>query len=220
MYSIFKTLKEDKPDTTKQETVYNTAKQALSEYFSPKLNLEYEIFNFREATQSAGEDLDTYYYRLKQLSVNCKFKNPDAEIKSQIIQRGTLSKLREEGLCKPEWKLEDLLKYGRTLERSKLHSKVMDEKIQIKGSTAGSYKPVQKVSQHKNPQNKQFNTNSQSKSSPAKGGKKKSATTVGIAGLTPEDPAVQHMGRLVANVDNRIILLPSVEMQLRKRRNL
>ena len=172
MYSIFKTLKEDKPDTTKQETVYNTAKQALSEYFSPKLNLEYEIFNFREATQSAGEDLDTYYYRLKQLSVNCKFKNPDAEIKSQIIQRGTLSKLREEGLCKPEWKLEDLLKYGRTLERSKLHSKVMEEKIQIKGSTAGSYKPVQKVSQHKNPQNKQFNTNSQSKSSPAKGGKK------------------------------------------------
>ena len=128
MYSIFKTLKEDKPDTTKQETVYNTAKQALSEYFSPKLNLEYEIFNFREATQSAGEDLDTYYYRLKQLSVNCKFKNPDAEIKSQIIQRGTLSKLREEGLCKPEWKLEDLLKYGRTLERSKLHSKVMEEK--------------------------------------------------------------------------------------------
>ena len=43
----------------------------------------------------------------------------------------------------------------------------MEETIQIKGSTSGSYKPVQKVSQHKNPQNKQFN--SQLKSSPAKG---------------------------------------------------
>ena len=123
LYGISKTLKENKPDHDKQETVYDTAKVALTEYFSPKLNTEYEVFNFRESTQLPGEDLDTFYSRLKQLAVNCGFANTDGEIKSQIIQKCSLSKLREEGLCKPGLTLSDLLKYGRTLERSKSQAK-------------------------------------------------------------------------------------------------
>ena len=100
------------------ETVYDCAKKALSNFFLPKRNIEFELFKFRQAEQQPGEDLDTFYTNLKQLAINCEF-NTDAEIKSQIIQKCVSTKLREEGMSKPNLSLVDLLRFGRTLESSK-----------------------------------------------------------------------------------------------------
>ena len=100
------------------ERVYDCAKKALSNFFLPKRNIEFELFKFRQAEQQPGEDLDTFYTNLKQLAINCEF-NTDAEIKSQIIQKRVSTKLREEGMSKPNLSLVDLLRFGRTLESSK-----------------------------------------------------------------------------------------------------
>ena len=38
----------------------DTAKTKLDEYFSPKKNVTYEIFQFRQATQQAGESVEQF----------------------------------------------------------------------------------------------------------------------------------------------------------------
>ena len=65
LYDIFFTLKE--PTAEAGETVYDVAKKALNRFFWPKKNVEFELFNFRQAQQLPNEDLDTCYARLKQL---------------------------------------------------------------------------------------------------------------------------------------------------------
>ena len=77
LYGIFRTLKEPTPQDG--ETPYDTAKKALVNFFVPQMNLEFEIWKFRESKQETGENLDTFNARL--------FEDPDKEIKSQLIQR-------------------------------------------------------------------------------------------------------------------------------------
>ena len=149
LYDIFFTLKE--PTAEAGETVYDVAKKALNSFFSPKRNVEFELFNFRQAQQLPNEDLDTYYARLKQLSLNCEFSNPEKEIKSQIIQKTSCSKLRDEGLCNPSRSLADLLKYGRTQEATKRQCKLMEEQMVTKPSA------VQKVNYKNKPQQSKQN---------------------------------------------------------------
>ena len=54
---------------------YNTAKTKLDDYFSPKKNVTYEIFQFRQATQQAGKSVEQFVTRLHvcKLTANCKF---------------------------------------------------------------------------------------------------------------------------------------------------
>ena len=50
---IFETLEETGVD-------YNTALTKLTEYFSPKKNMDYEIFQFRQAVQTPGETVEQF----------------------------------------------------------------------------------------------------------------------------------------------------------------
>ena len=52
---------------------YDTAKTKLDEYFSPKKNVTYEIFQFRQARQQAGESVEEFATRLRKLTANCGF---------------------------------------------------------------------------------------------------------------------------------------------------
>ena len=127
LFAIYSTLTVPPPGD--QQTVYTCAQQALTNFFSPKRNVEFELFRFRQAEQQVGEDLDSFYSRLKQLAINCNFQNQDAELKSQIIQKCLSTKLREEGMSKADISLADLLKFGCTLESSKRQAKAMEEKL-------------------------------------------------------------------------------------------
>ena len=51
----------------------DTAKTKLDEYFSPKKNVTYEIFQFRQATQQASESVKQFATILCKLTANCKF---------------------------------------------------------------------------------------------------------------------------------------------------
>ena len=76
---LFDTL----PDTGDD---YTTALAKLDGYFLPKKNVDYEIFQFREAVQQAGETTDQYVTRLRKLAAHCEFENLDKELKSAVIQ--------------------------------------------------------------------------------------------------------------------------------------
>ena len=42
-------------------------------YFSPKKNVAYEVFQFRQATQQMGETIDQFSTRLRKLAANWSF---------------------------------------------------------------------------------------------------------------------------------------------------
>ena len=77
---------------------FKTAKEALTEYFDPKKNVEYEIYKFRQTKQNTGETMDTYHSRLRRLAARCEFTDVDKEIKSQIIQSCSSQRLRWKAL--------------------------------------------------------------------------------------------------------------------------
>ena len=98
---IFETL----PNTGND---YDTAVTKLTEYFSPKKNTEFEVYKFRQAKQEAGETIDTYHTRLRQLSLTCEFAATDKEVKSQIIQGCASTRLRRRAL-REDMTLEELI---------------------------------------------------------------------------------------------------------------
>ena len=107
---IFETLTDTGDD-------YATAVTKLTDYFAPKKNTEYEIYKFRQAKQQPDEGIDGYLTRLRQLSINCDFTEKDKEVKSQIIQGCSSSRLRCRALPEDQT-LDDLLKLARSMELS------------------------------------------------------------------------------------------------------
>ena len=81
---IFDTLPNTAAD--EGEDLFDNAVQALTNYFTPKQNREYEIYVFRQAKQEHHESISAFHTRLRQLAVNCEFDDVDREIKTQIVQ--------------------------------------------------------------------------------------------------------------------------------------
>ena len=115
---IHKTLVIHTPGENEDE--YTKTRDALNNYFMPKKNVEYEIFNFRQEKQKPEESLDMYYRRLKNLATHCEFNSVDREIKSQIIQFCVNNTLGLKALQDPTLTLDKILTLSRTLETSKV----------------------------------------------------------------------------------------------------
>ena len=84
---IFETL-QDTGDT------YEAAKTKLDSYFAPKKNVDYKIFQFRQAAQKPGETVDQFSTRLRKLAATCEFYDSEKEIKSAIILNCLSKRLR------------------------------------------------------------------------------------------------------------------------------
>lgn len=138
---------------------YAETKDKLTAYFTPKRNEEYEVFVFRQSQQHTGETLDQFHARLQLLSKNCNFQDKSREIKSQIIQKCTMPKIREKGLSEATISLDRLLTYGRTLESTMHQSSVM-------GTNAASTTNVNAVSsdRHHHPRSRKQNRDWNSRS--------------------------------------------------------
>lgn len=106
---------------------YDKAKLKLSTYFVPKANIEFELFNFRQAKQSDSETVDQYYARLLKLSKNCNFADTDREIKSQIILTTTSTSLRRYAL-REQPTLQQLLTQAKTYETTEEQAKQIENK--------------------------------------------------------------------------------------------
>ena len=51
--------------------------RALDAHFSPKRNVEFEVYTFRLARQNVGESMNTYQARLRASAKYCEFVNLD-----------------------------------------------------------------------------------------------------------------------------------------------
>ena len=74
---------------------YDTAINKLDGYFSPKKNLDYEVFKFSSTTHNVGETVDLYVTRLRRMAPNCEFPDLNRELKSTVIQNCTSKRLRK-----------------------------------------------------------------------------------------------------------------------------
>ncbi|XP_038060081.1 uncharacterized protein K02A2.6-like [Patiria miniata] len=117
---IFETLADTGSD-------YKTAKEQLDKYFSPRRNIEYERFVFREAKQSPTETVGDLNTRLQQLAQKCEFHDLDSEVKSQIIRGCSSSKLRRYALREADLTLTKLLTTARAYELSDTQAKSMEK---------------------------------------------------------------------------------------------
>ena len=73
---------------------YKTALEKLDEYFLPKKNVDYETFQFRQASQKSDETVDQFVTRLRKLAEHCEFPDLNRELKLAIIQNCTSKRLK------------------------------------------------------------------------------------------------------------------------------
>ena len=104
---IFDTL----PDTGDDYAAAAMAK--LDGYFTPKKNVDFEVFQFRKAMQHSGETTDQFATRLRKLASTCEFANVDKEVKSTIIQNCLSKRFRRVAL-RDDLSLADLLLKARS----------------------------------------------------------------------------------------------------------
>ncbi|KAK2557480.1 hypothetical protein P5673_020220 [Acropora cervicornis] len=123
---IFDTL----PNTTagEGEDPFDKAVQALTNYFTPRQNREYEIYVFR---QENNESISAFHTRLRQLAITCEFSDVDREIKTQIVQSCSSHKLRTKALENPSYTLTQLLDAGKAMELSKAQAANIEDKQSV-----------------------------------------------------------------------------------------
>ena len=99
------------------EDDFDQAVQSLSGYFLPKKNIEFQIHEFRLASQRQDETLDNFHTRLRHLPTTYEFTDPDREIKTQIVQNCSSPHVRRRAL-REQMTLQQLLHFGRAYELS------------------------------------------------------------------------------------------------------
>ena len=110
--------------TNKDALKYNEVTQQISEYFTPRKCVEFEVYKFRTLRQKEEETIDEFYARLRNSSTHCDFHDRDLEIKMQIIQKCSSDRLRKKAL-QQSMDLKELLSFARSLEISEKQAKEM-----------------------------------------------------------------------------------------------
>ena len=77
MNEIFGTL--PNTDAGEDEDPFEKAVTALTNYFTPKKNREYEVYVFCKAKQESNESISAFHTRLRQLAMTCEFASTDSE---------------------------------------------------------------------------------------------------------------------------------------------
>lgn len=121
---IFDTLSE-----TGEDKDYTIAPEKINEYFFPKKNVDYEIFQFREAKQNSDETTDQFATRLRKLAAHCEYDNVNNEVKSAIIRNCRSKHLRRFALREDKLTLEKLLSKAREFETSEQQAKGIEQRL-------------------------------------------------------------------------------------------
>ena len=85
---------------------YDKSKTALNDYFNPKKNTEYEIYQFRQAKQNVGESLDAYHHTRLRRAPCCylQFWGGPSRSRTQIAIRSCLSSRLRCCALRPPWR--------------------------------------------------------------------------------------------------------------------
>jgi hypothetical protein len=106
---------------------YDACKKLLSDHFQPKVNVEFEIHNFRHCNQMKKEKFEQCIVRLRAMASTCEFSNKDSEIKQQLITGCQSHSLRLK-LLSDTCDLKKALELGRAYELSDEQSRVIEAK--------------------------------------------------------------------------------------------
>ena len=96
IYESFTAQQRGEGDDVNDE--YKTLVDSFNAHFTSKKNIDFETFKFRQCRQNEGETIDAFHTRLRLLAARCDFANEDREIKVQILQGCTSSRLRKRAL--------------------------------------------------------------------------------------------------------------------------
>ena len=107
------------------DNAYTAAKRALDAHFSPKRNVEFEVYTFRLAWQNVDESMNTYEARLRALAKYCEFSYLAGELKSHIIQT-CVSTHRRRVLAEWTMTLKQIIDAARSMETTELQVKVIE----------------------------------------------------------------------------------------------
>ncbi len=168
---IFETL----PDTDagEDENPFEKAVTALTNYFTPKKNREYEVYVFRKAKQESDENISAFHTRLRRLAMTCEFADTDREIKTQIVQNCLSHKLRMKALQNPDLTLTQLLDAGKAMEMSKSQAENIEGKQDVnKLSRTNARRPWKPNKDGRHDDRKSNNGNSRDRNN-APGGSRK-----------------------------------------------
>ena len=106
------------PGTPAPAHPYDAEITLLDGHLSPKSNITYELYLFRQLKQLTDEPVQTYFIRMKQQATKCNFAaaSVENEIKQQLILSTNIIKLRRHAFTNPALTLQQLLTYGKNLE--------------------------------------------------------------------------------------------------------
>ncbi|KAK7111230.1 hypothetical protein V1264_010901 [Littorina saxatilis] len=117
VFSIFESFTDEQKGVG-SDNEYKTIVKSFNDHFTPKKNTDFETFKFRQSRQNEGESIDAFHTRLRLLAARCEFADADREIKAQILQGCTSSRLRKRALRDEKLTLTQLLDTARVLELS------------------------------------------------------------------------------------------------------
>lgn len=112
--------------STKKEALAtdNTYTTALTEFFTPLKNLEYECYNFSLMRQRTFESVDDFAVRLRVSSLRCEHGvTANAEIKKQLLTGCKNTRLKEHILATPGISLTDILTKARAVDTAQVQAK-------------------------------------------------------------------------------------------------
>ena len=125
-----------------EEKDFKESCEALTQYFTTRKNVSFEVFKFRNMTQHDGETIDEFHTRLQMGAKYCEFgENQQREIKSQIELGTSNKKLRRYSFRNPSISLDDLLTYARTFDETERQARGIEG---AKGETSAQYE-VRKI---------------------------------------------------------------------------
>ena len=151
---IFDTL-----PNTGEDKDYKAAVVALNAYFIPQANSIFEEYNFRQAKQQHGENIDAFHTRLRQLAQTCEIADIDKEVKTQMIIGCLSQRLRRQAL-RDDPSITDLLTNARAQERSEAQATAVEKgpsQINAVRNELRSNKTVRKQQQQQQPRFKHPN---------------------------------------------------------------
>jgi hypothetical protein len=132
VHDIFETLTDTGED-------YRTAKEKLTEYFTPHKNIPYNRHVFRSEAQKEQETVSQFVTRLRQLAVSCDFgESSDDCIRDQVIDKCQSKSLRTKLLAEKDLKLDKLLEIAQAKEASESRTRTFEEPERTYATTSSS----------------------------------------------------------------------------------
>ena len=103
------------PAATDHINEYTQTLTTLVKYFEPQKCVDHHVYNFRRHSQKSDETVTEFFTRLQLLAKKCDFADPNLEVKRQIIQGTSNTRLRRKAI-EQALTLDQILKTARAME--------------------------------------------------------------------------------------------------------